>query len=147
MWRALIPIFVTLFTSPIQSSPTYLWAQFKYCIIFYSFKHGPSSCNILEKLRKYGLEGMGQFPSNLLHEPSPCMLPSRQRILIAPQAYGKCLVLKISNNFYALVDCDPKFLPKLFFPLKMVGSPWPTSATSFHSGEPPNGLKQLKRGS
>ena len=75
------------------------------------------------------------------------MLPSRQRILIAPQAHGEGLVLKISNNFYALVDCGPKFLPKLFFPLKMVGSHWPTSTASFHSSEPPNGLKQLKRGS
>ena len=90
---------------------------------------------------------MGQFPSNLLHEPSPCVLPSRQRTLVAPQAHGEDLVLKISNSFHALADCSPKFLPKLFFPLKMVGSPWPTSATSFHSGEPPNGLKQLKRGS
>ena len=80
-----------------------------------------------------------------MHEPSPCMLPSRQRILIAPQAYGKCLILKISNNFYALADCGPKFLPKLFFPLKMVGSHWPTTVASFHSSEPPNGLKQLKR--
>ena len=28
------------------------------------------------KLRKCGLEGMGRFLSDLLHEPSPCMLPS-----------------------------------------------------------------------
>ena len=48
------------------------------------------------------------------------------------------------NSFYALGDCCPKFLSELFFPLKMVGSYWPTSAASSHLIEPPNGLKQLK---
>ena len=51
-------------------------------IILYSFKHDPSPCNILGKLRECGLEGMSQFLSNLLHEPSPCVLPSRQGTLV-----------------------------------------------------------------
>ena len=51
------------------------------------------------------------------------------------------------NSFYALPDYGPEFLPKPFFPLKMVGYHWPTSAASSHSGKPPNGLKQLKKGS
>ena len=51
------------------------------------------------------------------------------------------------NNFYALTDCGPKFLPEPFFFFKMVGSHWPTSATSPHSIESPNCLKQLKMGS
>ena len=51
------------------------------------------------------------------------------------------------NSFYALADYDPKFLPKPFFSLKMVSSHWPTSAASPHLGEPPNGLKELKKGS
>ena len=44
------------------------------------------------KLKKYGLEGMGQFLSNLLHEPSLCMLPSGKGTLIAPLAHGGGLV-------------------------------------------------------
>ena len=46
----------TFFTSPIWPSSNFLWAQFMYYIIFYSFKHDPNPCNILEKLRKCGLE-------------------------------------------------------------------------------------------
>ena len=34
----------TFRTSPIQTSPTFLWAQFMYYIIFYSFKHDPNPC-------------------------------------------------------------------------------------------------------
>ena len=51
---------------------------FNSCIIFYfySFKHGPSPCDLLRKLKKCSLEGMGQFLLNLLNDPSPCMLPS-----------------------------------------------------------------------
>ena len=29
-------------------------------IIFYSFKHGPSSCYILGEIEKFGLEGIGK---------------------------------------------------------------------------------------
>ena len=47
------------------------------------------------KLRKCGLEGMGQFLSNLLHELSPCMLPSGQGTLVAPQAHKGSFVLEI----------------------------------------------------
>ena len=73
----LIPIFTHIF----------LQAQFMYCIIFYSFKHGPSLCNILEKLRESGLEGMSRFLLDIWHEPNPSMLPSGQEKLITPQAY------------------------------------------------------------
>ena len=47
------------------------------------------------KLRKCDLEGMGRFLSDLLHELSPCMLPSGQGILVAPQAHGGGLISKI----------------------------------------------------
>ena len=69
-----------------------------YYIIFYYFKHGLSPCNIWGKLRKYNLEGMGQFLSDFLHEPNPCMLPSGQGTLVAPQAHGEGLVPKISTS-------------------------------------------------
>ena len=73
----------TFSTSPIQPSPTSLWAQFMYYIIFYSFKHDPSPCDLLGELRKCGLEGMGQFFSDLLHELNPCVLLSGQGTLVA----------------------------------------------------------------
>ena len=85
----------TFRTSSIQLSPTSLWAQFMYYILFYSFKHGPIPCDLWGKLRKCGLEGMGWFLSDLLNEPSPCVLPSGQGTLVTPQAHGIGLVSKI----------------------------------------------------
>ena len=99
------------------------------------------------KLRKCGLEGMGWFLSDLLHEPSPCMLPSRQGTLVAPQAHGGGLISKIFTPQQLLYSgwLWPKVsIRTLFFPLKMVGFHWPTSAASSHLVESPNGLKQLK---
>ena len=49
------------------------------------------------KLRKCGLEDMGWFFSNLLHEPNLCVLPSGQGTQVAPQAHGEDLVSKIST--------------------------------------------------
>ena len=74
----------TYFTSPIQLSLTSLWARFMYYIIFYSFKYGPSPCDLWGKLRKCGLEGMDRFFSDLLHEPNTYVLPSGQGTLVAP---------------------------------------------------------------
>ena len=44
-----------------------------------------------------GLEGMGWFILDLLHEPNPCVLPSGQGTLVASQAYRGGLVSKIST--------------------------------------------------
>ena len=52
----------------------------------------------MEKLRKCGLEGMGWFFSDLLHEPNLCVLPSGQGTLVAPQAHRGGLVPKISTS-------------------------------------------------
>ena len=68
-----------------------------YYMLFYSFKHDPSPYNLLGKLRKCGLEGIGQFLSDLLHEPNTCVLPSGQGTLVALQAHGGGLVLEIST--------------------------------------------------
>ena len=87
----------TFSTSPIQPNSTSLWTRFMYYILFYSFKHGSSPCNIWRKLRKCGLEGMSWFLSDFLHEPNPCVLPSGLGILVAPQAHGSGLVSKIST--------------------------------------------------
>ena len=75
---------------------------------------------LMEKLRKCGLEGMGRFLLDLLHEPNPSVLPSGQRTLVTPQAYGGDFVSKIStkNNFYTLGDCGLKFLSEPFFSFK-----------------------------
>ena len=48
------------------------------------------------------------------------------------------------TTFMLWVTVAQSFFPNPFFPLKMVGSHWPTSAASSHLVEPPNGLKQLK---
>jgi len=68
-----------------------------YYILFYSFKHDPSLCNLLGKLEKCGLEGMGWFLLDLLHEPNAYVLPSGQGTLVAHQAHGGGLVPKIST--------------------------------------------------
>ena len=68
-----------------------------YYILFYSFKRGPNPFDLWEKLRKCGLEGMGWFLSNLLHELRPSELPSGQGTLVVPQAHGGGLVPKIST--------------------------------------------------
>ena len=52
---------------------------------------------LMGKLRKCGLEGMGRFLSDLLYDPSPCVLPSGQGTLEVPQAHGGGLVSKIST--------------------------------------------------
>ena len=115
----------TFCTSPIQPSPTSLWAQFKYYIIFYSFKHGPSPCDLWGKLRKCGLESMGRFLSDLLHEPSPYVLLSGQGTLVAPQAHGVGLVSKISTPKQLLCSgwLWPNFSAILFFCLKHKANP------------------------
>ena len=68
-----------------------------YYILFYSFKHGPSLYDLLGKLMKCGLEGVGQFLLDLLHEPNPCVLPSGQGTLVARQDHERGLVPKIST--------------------------------------------------
>ena len=47
----------TFFTSSIQPSPTVLWAQFMYYILFYSFKYSLSPCDILWKIEKVWFGG------------------------------------------------------------------------------------------
>ena len=87
----------TFHTSPIQPSSTFLWTWFMHYILFILLSMTQAHVTIWEKLRKCGLEGMGWFLSNLLHEPSPCVLPSGQGTLVAPQAHGGGLVSKIST--------------------------------------------------
>ena len=83
----------THFPDTIFTSPTSLWLNL--CIIYIFFKHNPSSCDILGKLKECRLEGMSQFLLNILHKPSPYVLPSGQGTLVAPQAHKESLVPKI----------------------------------------------------
>ena len=53
---------------------------------------------LMGKLRKCDLEGMGWFFSDLLHEPNLCVLSSGQGTLVAPQAHERGLVPKISTS-------------------------------------------------
>lgn len=87
----------TFRTSPIQPSSTSLWTRFMYYILFILLSMTQAHVTIWGKLKKCGLEGMSRFLSDLLHEPSPCVLPSRQGTLVAPQAHGGGLVSKIST--------------------------------------------------
>ena len=52
----------TFSTSPIQLSPTSLWAQFMYYIIFYYFKYDPSSCDLLGEIEEVWFGGYGSVP-------------------------------------------------------------------------------------
>ena len=88
----------TFSTNPIQPTSTSLWAQFMYYIILYSFKYGPSPCDLLEKLRKCGLEGMGWFILDFLHELRLSVLLSGQGTLVASQTHGGGLVPEISTS-------------------------------------------------
>ena len=49
------------------------------------------------EIEKVWFGGYGLVPLDLLHEPSPCVLPSGQGTLVAPQAHGIGLVSKIST--------------------------------------------------
>ena len=80
--------------------------------VFYSFKYSPSPCDLLGKLRKCGLEGMGWFLLDLLHEPSPCVLPIGQGTLVAPLAHRGGLVLVIFTPKQLL--CSSWLWPKVF---------------------------------
>ena len=51
-------------TSPIQPSPTSLWVQFMYYIIFIILSMAQAYATYWGKLKKYGLEGMDQFLSD-----------------------------------------------------------------------------------
>ena len=89
-----------IFYKPDSTKPNFIVGSIYvlYYILFYSFNHGPSPCDLWGKLRKCGLKGMGWFLSNLLHEPSSCVLPSGQRTLVVPQVHGGGLVPKISTS-------------------------------------------------
>ena len=97
-WWLLILIFATHFLQ-VRFDQAWLPYGLNSCIIFYfySFKHGPSQCDLWGKLRKCGFEGMGRFFSDLLHEPGPCVLLIGQGILVTPQAHWGCLISKIST--------------------------------------------------
>ena len=56
----------THFRDTFSTSPTSLWAQFMYYILFYSFKHGPSPCDNMGEIEEvwfgeYGLVPFGSF--------------------------------------------------------------------------------------
>ena len=52
----------TFSTSPIQPSPTSLWAQFMYYIIFYFFKYGQSPCDLFGEIEEVWFGGYRSVP-------------------------------------------------------------------------------------
>ena len=55
-----------------------------YYVLFYSISMAQAHATYWGKLRKCGLEDMGRFLSDLLHEPNPCVPPSEKGTLVAP---------------------------------------------------------------
>jgi len=101
----------TFSTNPIQPSLTFLWAQFMYYIIFYFFKHDPNLCSILEEIEEVWFGGYGLVSFGPFAWASPCVLPSGQGTLVAPQAHGEGLVSKISTSKQLL--CSSWLWPKV----------------------------------
>ena len=104
----------------------------------------------MAEIEEVWFRGYGSVSFRTFTSASPCMLPSGQGTLVAPQAHGESPIPKISIS--KELSCFGRLRPKIsaqtyFFPLNIVGSHWPTPAASSHLSEPPNGLKQLKRGS
>ena len=52
---------------------------------------------LIGEIEKVWVGGYGSVLLDILHEPSPCVLPSEQGTLVAPLAHGGSLVLKIST--------------------------------------------------
>ena len=87
-----------------------------YYILFYSFKHDPSPCDLWGKLKRCGLEGMGRFLLNLLHELRLNVLASGQGTLVAPQAHRRDFVPEISTSKeFLYFGCGLKFMPSSIF--------------------------------
>jgi len=115
----LILIFATHFLQA-QFNQVQLPCGLNSCTILYYIFLSMAQAHVtyLGKLRKCDFKGMGQFLSNLLHEPSKCVLASEQGTLVAHQVHKRGLVPKIftQNSLYVLADYGLKFLPKPFFP-------------------------------
>ena len=106
----------TRFRDTFSTSLTSLWAQFMYYTLFYSFKHGPSPCDLLGKVRKCGLEGMGWFLSDFLHEPNTCYQVGKglwQHLRLMEEVLY--LNFPPQKSFYALDDYAPNFQPSSIF--------------------------------
>ena len=150
----LIPIFTTHFrdtfsTSPIQPSPTSLWAQFMYFILFYSFKHSPSPCDLLGEIEEVWFGGYGSVPFGLFAWAQPMHATKWVRDTNSTSGSWKrsCIQNFHPKTVFMLwVTMAQSFCPNPLFPLNIIGSHWPTPSTGPHLGEPPNGLKFLTKG-
>ena len=83
---------------PDLTKPDFLVGIIHVLYYIYYFKYNPSPCDLLGKLREYGLEGMGWLDSNLLHDPSPQVLLSELGTQVAPRAHEGGFVPKISTS-------------------------------------------------
>ena len=121
----LIPIFTTHILQKWSTEPNFLMDPIHvlYCFILLSMAQAHST--YLGKLKECGLEGMGRFLSDLLHEPSPCVLPSGQGTFVSPLAHEGGLVPKISTLKEALCSgwLRSNFFALPFFGLKHIAYP------------------------
>ena len=61
-----------IFYKPDSTKSNFIVGSIHVLYLIYSFKHGQSPLDILGKLKKCGLEDIGRFLSDLLHESSMC---------------------------------------------------------------------------
>ena len=117
----LVPIFVTNFLQ-VRFNQAQLPYGSNSCILLYFIllKHGSGPCNIWEKLRKCGLEGMSWFLLNLLYKPSPCMLQVGKGHWQHLWLMEEVLYLKFSTQraLKLWLSVTQSFYPKPFLPLK-----------------------------
>ena len=61
-----------IFYKPNSTKLNFIVGSIHVLYLIYSFKHGQSPWDILGKLKKCGLEDIGRFLLDLLHESSMC---------------------------------------------------------------------------
>ena len=89
----LIPIFATHF---VQAQ---LPCELNLCIILYFILLSMTQAHATYgEIEKVWFGGYGLVPLDLLHDPSPCVLPSKQGTLVAPLTHGGGLVPEISTS-------------------------------------------------
>jgi len=119
-----------------------------YYILFYSFKHDPSPCDILGEIEKLWFRGY----ESVSFEPFTWVQPihatkwTRETSSISNLCMRSCTwKFYLKRTFILWPIVAQSFFPNPFLPLNIASSHLPISVASPHLGEPPNGLKQPKR--
>ena len=97
------------------SQHIFLQAWFMYYIIFYSFKHVLSPCNILGEIEEVWFGGyqLVSFESFGWAQPMRVTKWAKDTGSTSGSLRKSCMYSKFppQKSFYTLTNCDPKFLP------------------------------------